>query len=112
VPAAAPPVGHLSKKTEAESSNARPSVISLGLTRAIPHDNPDGRTNQPEDLQCRRSAVLLKRQFADVDHARRCHDRNFEMICLYDVVNVARAVRDNVDSGPVPQAVIEQSSTT
>ena len=25
---------------------------------------------------------VSKRQFADVDRARRCQDRNFEMICL------------------------------
>jgi hypothetical protein len=29
------------------------------------------------------------------------------MICLYDVRNVARAVRDNVDTGPASQAPIE-----
>jgi hypothetical protein len=34
------------------------------------------------------------------------------MICLYDVHNVARAVRDNVDAGPASQAVIEQSRVT
>jgi hypothetical protein len=59
-----------------------------------------------------RSAVLSKRQFADLDDARRCHDRNFEMIRLYDVGNVARAVRDSVDTGPAPQAIIEQSRAT
>jgi hypothetical protein len=64
------------------------------------------------ELQCPRSAVLSQRQFADVDHARRCQDREFEMICLYDVRNVAREVRDNVDAGPASQAVIEQSRAT
>jgi hypothetical protein len=34
------------------------------------------------------------------------------MICLYDVRNVARAVRDNVDTGLASQAVIEQSRAT
>jgi hypothetical protein len=34
------------------------------------------------------------------------------MICLYDVCNVVRAVRDNVDTGPASQAVIEQSRAT
>ena len=28
------------------------------------------------------SSVSSQRQFADVDHARRCLDRNFEMVCL------------------------------
>ena len=49
--------------------------------------------------ELRDSSLASQRQFADVDHARRCLDRNFEMICLYDVRNVARAVRDNVDAG-------------
>jgi hypothetical protein len=31
------------------------------------------------------------------------------MICLFDAGNVARAVRDNVDTGPAPQTVIEQA---
>jgi hypothetical protein len=57
-------------------------------------------------------AILSKRQFADVDHARSCPDRNFEMICLYDVRNVARAVRDNVDTGPESQNVVEQAHAT
>jgi hypothetical protein len=59
-----------------------------------------------------RSADLSKRQFADVNHARLCQHRDFEMICLYDVRDVARAVRDNVDAAPAPQAVIEQSCAT
>jgi hypothetical protein len=71
-----------------------------------------GHWPKQAELQCRRSAVLSKRQFADVDRARRCQDRNFEMICLYDVRNVARAVRDNVDTGLASQAVIEQSRAT
>jgi hypothetical protein len=50
-----------------------------------------------------------KRQFADVDRARRCQDRNFEMICLHNVCDIARAVRDNVDAGPASQAIIEQA---
>jgi hypothetical protein len=33
----------------------------------------------------------------------------FEMICLHNVCDVARAMRDNVDTGPASQAVIEQS---
>jgi hypothetical protein len=58
------------------------------------------------------ASSLTKRQFADVDHARGCHDRNFEMICLHDVRNVAWAVRDNVDAGPASQAVVEQARAT
>jgi hypothetical protein len=34
------------------------------------------------------------------------------MICLYDVRNVARAVRDNVDTGPESQNVVEQAHAT
>jgi len=34
------------------------------------------------------------------------------MIRLYDVRNVARAVRDNVDAAAASQAVIEQSRAT
>jgi hypothetical protein len=59
-----------------------------------------------------RSADLSKRQFADVDRARRRQHRNFEMICLHNVCDVARAMRDNVDTGPASQAVIEQSGAT
>src|SRR5258708_24485173 len=59
-----------------------------------------------------RSAVLSKRQFADVDRARSCHDCNLEMICLYDVCDVARAVRYNVDTVSASQAVVEQARAT
>lgn len=59
--------------------------------------------------RCRRSAVFSKRQSVDVDRARPCQDRNFEMICLYDVRNIARALRDHVDTRPASQAVVEQS---
>ena len=34
------------------------------------------------------------------------------MICLYDVRNVARAMRGNVATGPASQAVLEQSRVT
>jgi hypothetical protein len=57
----------------------------------------------------RRQTYFSLQQIMDFDRARRCQHRNFEMISLYDVGNVARAVRDNVDTGPAPQAVIEQS---
>ena len=60
----------------------------------------------------RGSSLASQRQFADVDPARRCKDRNFEMFCLYDVCDVARAVRDNADTGPASQAAIEQARAT
>jgi hypothetical protein len=66
-------------------------------------------------LQCRRSAAvgsLSKRQFADVDHARRCQYGDFEMIRLDNVCDVARAERDNVNAVSSSQAVIEQSRAT
>jgi len=59
----------------------------------------------------RRSAVL-QGESAGVGRARRCQDGNFEMICLYDVRNVARAMRGNFDSGPASQAVIERFRVT
>jgi hypothetical protein len=39
-------------------------------------------------------------------------DRNLEIIGLYDVCNVARAVRDNIDAGSASQAVVEQTRAT
>jgi hypothetical protein len=55
----------------------------------------------------RGSSLASQRQFADVDHARRCQDRNFEMICLYNICDVARPIRNDVAAGPAPQTVVE-----
>jgi hypothetical protein len=71
-----------------------------------------GHWPKQAELQCRRSAVLSQRQFADVDHARRCQHRNFEMICLHNVRDVSRPMRNGIAPSPMPQAVIEQSRAT
>jgi hypothetical protein len=59
-----------------------------------------------------RFQVLSQRQFADVDHARRCQHRKFKMICLHSVCDVARPMRNNVAPGPASQAVIWQPCAT
>jgi hypothetical protein len=57
-------------------------------------------------VKCSRRSSLF-RQFADVDRARCCQDCNFIVICLRDIGDVARPVRDNVDTSLTSEAVID-----
>jgi hypothetical protein len=55
---------------------------------------PDRSGNEQSDLITRHCHIAagregLPRITANVDQGRRCHDGDFEMVCLYDVRNVA-----------------------
>src|SRR5258708_37899480 len=77
-----------------------------------PHLARSGNWPKQAEQQCQQSAIISKRQFADVDGARSCPDCNLELIWLYDVCDGARAVRYNVDTVPASQAVVEQARAT
>lgn len=80
--------------------------VSLGLDIDRQSTAESGHKESVEGLApCADRRSSLFRQLADIDRARSCQDCNFKMICLYDICDVARAVRDDIDASLTTQAV-------